>query len=52
LKLNGEDTWLLEVDYRLLMDALEKFSTGQEETDEEKIEKMKRFMEEIKRGKS
>jgi len=50
LRLKGDETWLLEVDYQLLMDAWEKMSIGEEETTEEKIEKMRKWVEEKKRG--
>jgi len=40
----------LEVDYELVMMALEKTATGEEETPEEKAEKIKKWMEERKRG--
>jgi hypothetical protein len=43
LALKGSKTWLLEVDYQLIMEALEKASTGEEETKEEKIRRMKEW---------
>jgi len=50
LELKGDKRWLFEVDYQLVMNALEKMSTGEEETTEEKIEEMKKWGEEKKHG--
>lgn len=46
LNLEGSEAWLLEVDYRLLMDEIERASTGEDESPEEKVKKMKEWWEE------
>ena len=49
LKLKGDELWLLEVDYQLVMNALEKASSSnQDETVQEKTRKIKEW----KNGKS
>jgi len=48
--LKGTETWLLEIDYQLVMDAMKQLSTGEEETPEEKTEKIKQWVKEKKHG--
>jgi len=48
LKLRDSEIWLLEVDYQLIMQTLEKMSTGEDETAEQKREKVRQW----KNGKS
>jgi hypothetical protein len=45
LELRGSKAWLLEVDYQLVMNALERMTTGKEMTDQEKAEKIKEWGE-------
>ena len=45
LELKGSKAWLLEVDYQLVMNALEKMTTGKEMTAQEKAEKIKEWSE-------
>lgn len=44
LRLQGSETFLLEVDFLLLKTALEKMSTGKDETDEQRDAKMKKWI--------
>jgi hypothetical protein len=46
LHLQGSEAWLFEVDYRLLMDELDRIEAGDDGADDdakEKIEKMRKW---------
>jgi hypothetical protein len=43
LGLKGDPVWLFHVDYTLLADELERSATGEDETADEKAEKMRRW---------
>jgi len=50
LGLKGEERQLFEVDFNLTMNSLEMMAEGDEESIESKIEEMKKWREERKRG--
>ena len=50
LELEGSRAWLLEVDYQLVMNALERMTTGKEMTNQEKAQKIKEWRENARTG--
>lgn len=45
LRLKGPETWLLEVDYRIIATELERSAGESGENPEEKLEKMRKWKE-------